>query len=356
MPLGRPAITTPNSLQLQALQQTFANIRERFAAVEAVIVADERVAAEVVRSGSGGLSAVQAAITALAARVLALEQAAGGGGGEASDDANYTASGALSQGQPVWLSSLGTVSAIDPDDPTAAAGYIGITTQTVADGQPVTVRQRGIVEIVGASFIVGQQVYAALGGVTQEPTGNALPVGAAVSATELAVAPGTLALAAAGFDGEDFLPVTYGLAAAALELAALFDLVSTPGPQDGDTLVFDAFAGVFLPRVAAPRVIEPETGDSYTFVEADQGKAKVLDGISGLSIDAVLTADMPAGFACTVVQRGVGEVVFLPETGAVLLNWQMHSATAGDGARCELLVIENPGGAAVWQLSGDTAP
>lgn len=146
--------------------------------------------------------------------------------------------------------------------------------------------------------------------------------------------------------------MTFGLAADAIDFPDNFDLLATPGPSAGDPLVYDALAMRYRPRGAAVDNVEDA---SYTLDPDDAGRAKVLTGISGGPIDAVLAADMPEGFRCTVIQGGIGEIVFLPETGAMLVNWQMHAQSAGQYARCELIVIENPGDAAVWLLSGDTA-
>ncbi len=222
MALGKPSINAPTALQLPALQQTVANIRERFAATDAVIAGLQRAGQQTGnQGGSADLTALSRTIANLSGRVTTLENRSSGSG----DTQSYLAGEALVQGEAVWLSGEGTVSPMDPDDPLAAAGFVGITTAGVAGGGQATVARRGLVDIPGAAFTLGRALYAVAGGVSHTPAGNALPVGVAVTATRMSVAGGTLALTVPGVDlaGEPFLPVTYGLAADAIDLAASFN-------------------------------------------------------------------------------------------------------------------------------------
>ncbi len=223
MALGQPSINTPSSLQLVSLQQTIANIRERFRATDTVIASLQGTASQTTQQGASDLTALRRTIATLTGRVTALEDSSSGTGG--GDTQSYLAAEAIVQGAPVWLSGNGEVSNIDPDEPLAAAGFIGIAAAGVAAGGQVIVARRGLVDIPGAAFTPGRALYAEAGGVTHEPAGNALPVGVAVTATRMSVAGGTLALTVPGIDfaGEPFLPVTYALAANAIDLAASFN-------------------------------------------------------------------------------------------------------------------------------------
>ncbi len=180
MPLGRPSITTPNALQLQRVQQSIANIRERFRNVEAYITSLEGLLTGVrLAQASGNLSS---ALAGLDRRLISLE------GADpftlqlfAADDTNV--------GDPVRVSGLSVVSLIDPDDPLDSAAYLGIAASSTLAGGEIAVRlPGGIVEVPGAAFTVGATLYAAPdGGLTEAPIGERLPVGAAISATEMAV-------------------------------------------------------------------------------------------------------------------------------------------------------------------------
>lgn len=62
MPVGRPSITTPNSLELRLLQQTVQNIEQRFRAVEAELTGFEATVNGRATSSATTLSSLQAAI------------------------------------------------------------------------------------------------------------------------------------------------------------------------------------------------------------------------------------------------------------------------------------------------------
>lgn len=229
MPLGQPSISTPRALQLQAIQQSIDNIRERFSAAEAAVSALQTSTGAAAQASVAGLAVLRRQLTQLDARVTALEQAASGGGGALEV---LQTTDALDIGSPVWLSADGTVSALDPDDPLAAAGFYGLSTQVGAVGDDVQIRRSGILEIPGAAFTPGRQLYAAVDGVTHEPVGNALPVGIAASTTAVSVTPGTLALVIPGMYGmgDDYLPVSYALFRSAVGAGGVLPVVTGEVP------------------------------------------------------------------------------------------------------------------------------
>lgn len=211
MPLGRPSITTPNALQLQALQQTVANIRERFR------VTDDAIS-QLVGAAGGSLTtqqntsrALQFQIDQLRNRLDVLERVSA----SADFSAVFIAAETIDIGAPVWVSSpIGEISNIDPDAVLASSGFMGVAATAGVIGNEITVRlPGGVVEIPGSTFTVGRPLYAQLGGVTQTPAGNSLPVGVAISVTEMSVGYGFNVLGDDTFDptGQADMAVTYGL-------------------------------------------------------------------------------------------------------------------------------------------------
>ena len=100
--------------------------------------------------------------------------------------------------------------------------------------------------------------------------------------------------------------------------------------------------------------VNPQTGTTYTLVAADSGKVVELENAAAIA--ATLPDSLPAGFCCTVVQAGAGQVTFGIGGGATLRQRQSHTKTAGQWAGTTLYVRTNAGGsAAEWVLMGDTA-
>jgi hypothetical protein len=103
-----------------------------------------------------------------------------------------------------------------------------------------------------------------------------------------------------------------------------------------------------------------QTGATYTIdvAGADTDSGKIIDHANAAGIAVTLPNSAPAGFACTYVQAGAGQITFAVEGGgtAVLRNRQSHAKTAGQWAMVTLYVRGNSGGtAAEWVLGGDTA-
>lgn len=103
-----------------------------------------------------------------------------------------------------------------------------------------------------------------------------------------------------------------------------------------------------------------QTGTTYTIdvAGADTDSGKIIDLANAAAIAVTLPNSAPAGFACTCVQAGAGQVTFTVAGGgsAVLRNRQGHTKTAGQWAMVMLEVRSNAGGtAAEWVLGGDTA-
>jgi hypothetical protein len=104
--------------------------------------------------------------------------------------------------------------------------------------------------------------------------------------------------------------------------------------------------------------INYQTGTSYTVDVAgsDTDAGKIIDHANGSAIAVTLPATAPAGFACTYVQAGAGQITFASTGSGTLVNRQSHTKSAGANAMVALYVRANAGGsAAVWVMGGDTA-
>ena len=99
--------------------------------------------------------------------------------------------------------------------------------------------------------------------------------------------------------------------------------------------------------------INAQTGTTYTLVAADSGKVVTLSNALGITL--TLPNSLPAGFVCTVIQNGSGQVTFSAQASGTLNNRSSHTKTAGVWAMCSLYVDSNGGTNPVWILGGDTA-
>lgn len=99
--------------------------------------------------------------------------------------------------------------------------------------------------------------------------------------------------------------------------------------------------------------LNQQTGTTYTLVAADTGKIVELSNASAIAL--TIPNNLPKGFACTVVQGGVGQVTMASTGSGTLVNRQSHTKTAGQNGMVTLYVRSNSGTNAVWVLGGDTA-
>lgn len=98
--------------------------------------------------------------------------------------------------------------------------------------------------------------------------------------------------------------------------------------------------------------INLQTGTTYTLQASDMGKVVVFN--NGSAITLTLPNSLQAGFNCTVIQDGAGQVTCSAGSGATLHNRLSHTKTAGQRAAVGLIVKSNAGSAAIYNLSGDT--
>jgi hypothetical protein len=97
-----------------------------------------------------------------------------------------------------------------------------------------------------------------------------------------------------------------------------------------------------------------ETGP-FALSQATHG-GKIVRVNSASPVTVTVPNNLPEGFNCPIVQRGAGEITFVPASGATLDHRQSHTKSAGQKAVVGIFVDSNVGGtSAVALLSGDTA-
>jgi hypothetical protein len=69
--------------------------------------------------------------------------------------------------------------------------------------------------------------------------------------------------------------------------------------------------------------INDQTETTYTLVAADNGKVVVLDNASAVTV--TVPSGLGAGFNCSFVQKGVGQVSFTGAVGVTINNRQSHT-------------------------------
>jgi len=225
MALGRPAISEGSARDLRSTIAVLGAIRARIQAIENSLGTVSDTAAASSSANSTQLSALRQQLQALQSKVDQILATIG----NTNDDVVYTAAEVISLGQGVVALSETTAGAADPSDPTRLFTAIGVAINSASAGHSVTVRRRGVLTIPGASFTVQRAVYASVTGLTQTPDydATALPLGVALGATQIYVDPGWPALmlpfaSSSGIEElyESYLPVTYRLLLATLDLGA----------------------------------------------------------------------------------------------------------------------------------------
>lgn len=94
--------------------------------------------------------------------------------------------------------------------------------------------------------------------------------------------------------------------------------------------------------------LNDQTGTAYTLLAADAGKVITCD--NGSAITLTVPASLGAGFTCSVVQKGAGQVTFAASS-TTINNRQSHTKIAGQHGVATLIATA----ANVFVLAGDTA-
>jgi len=88
--------------------------------------------------------------------------------------------------------------------------------------------------------------------------------------------------------------------------------------------------------------------DNYTLQTSDAGKVVVMN--KGSAVNLTVPASLGAGFTCSVVQKGAGQVTFVASS-TTINNRQTHTKIAGQHGVATLISTA----ANVFVLAGDTA-
>jgi len=88
--------------------------------------------------------------------------------------------------------------------------------------------------------------------------------------------------------------------------------------------------------------------DSYTLLASDAGKVVVIN--KGSAVNLTVPASLGAGFTCSVVQKGAGQITFVGSS-TTINNRQSHTKIAGQHGIATLISTA----ANVFVLAGDTA-
>lgn len=215
MPLvRRPGIADIRTLDVRTVQAAVAAARQRIEAIEAAV--NTLQATTGASSSAASIATLTAQVAQLTSTVNTLAATASG------DRAVYRADNAIEALHAVYATSEDGVSQVNLFDPAALYAPVGVAVLGAAATAQVTVQQAGYLDVPGASFTTGAPVFAGVDGLTQRPdyTGVVLPLGVAVGATAMWVAPGWPAVQSPGVysDYELFLPVTLGLVRETLDL------------------------------------------------------------------------------------------------------------------------------------------
>ena len=85
--------------------------------------------------------------------------------------------------------------------------------------------------------------------------------------------------------------------------------------------------------------LNDQTGTTYSLQASDSGKVVTLNNASAITL--TVPAGIPAGFNCTIVQKGAGAVSFVSGTGVTIANRLSRTMTAGQNAVATIVSISS---------------
>ena len=94
--------------------------------------------------------------------------------------------------------------------------------------------------------------------------------------------------------------------------------------------------------------LNDQTGTAYTILASDAGK--VITCNNGSAVTVTVPSGLGAGFTCSVVQKGAGQVTFVASS-TTINNRQSHTKIAGQHGVATLISTASD----VFVLAGDTA-
>ena len=307
--VGTPAITNPRPNDWRGLQNAISAIIQRFQNDEALLATANSTAAATANSTTGNLNSILSALQLLQIEVNALQNA------QITDIESFVAGEAIAAGQVIVPLTANTVGIADPNDTARIFGVLGIATGPAAPASAVLVQRSGVYTFTGSSmgFEVGRAVYCdTLGGVTQNPSYDAvtIPLGVAVTSNAVFVDPDSPALLqptfSSGFENpyEDYLPATYALIKTLGSLESLIAALSYQSGADANMQVpvlndFGVAVRVSAGDIAA---LGGGTGGGVTNVTANNGVAS-----SGGT-----TPNITLNLASLPVQSGIDRFAEIP--------------------------------------------
>jgi hypothetical protein len=82
-----------------------------------------------------------------------------------------------------------------------------------------------------------------------------------------------------------------------------------------------------------------QTGTTYTLQLSDSGKVLTLNNVATITL--TVPSGLPAGFNCTIVQKGAGAVTFVSATGVTTANRLSRTMTAGQNSIATIVSISS---------------
>ena len=121
---------------------------------------------------------------------------------------------------------------------------------------------------------------------------------------------------------------------------------TTAGVSDGTLVQSNNFNGNAISGFDAS--INDQTGTAYTLLAGDNGKVVVLD--NGSAVTVTVPSGLGAGFNCSFVQKGAGQVSF-SASGTTINNRQSHTKINAQYGVASIVAYA----ADTFVLAGDTA-
>ena len=310
MALGKPPVSGVRATDPRAINGAIDNIRRRLEAIEAALGQTELVAQVAANQSTLQVSNLAAQISSLDQRVTAIENTID------LDIGSYTAGESILAGQGVVGISSNTVGVADPSDPTRMFGLIGVAIDNGSVGSAVRVQRRGVYTVQGSpAFVTGRAVYLGDLGLTQTPDyeATALPIGVAVSASQVFVLPDWPAILypafSSGFADEyqRYLPVTYLAAQGMADLEAQLNALPFSSGVDAHALVPVTLGGVAMLVYAGDIAALGGGSGGQTSIQfknegVDQGGLGTISavdfvgaGVSASAVGPLLTVTIPGG-------------------------------------------------------------
>ena len=135
------------------------------------------------------------------------------------------------------------------------------------------------------------------------------------------------------------------MAAASAPVSSVNSLTGAVSIDAGNLANFDFDGNAILGFDAT---LNDQTGTAYTLVAADAGKVVTCN--NGSAIALTVPAGLGAGFTCSVVQKGAGQVT-ITASSTTINNRQTHTKIAGQHGVATLISTATD----VFTLAGDTA-